>query len=76
MCTFYYALMHSFMCKTNKLSVFKMRKSLTISIRIDRWKFLNIKMQVTMKNNLAINILISLIILLVVDVLICYEARG
>ena len=33
-------------------------------------------MQVMMKNILAINILISLIILLVVDVLICCEAQG
>ncbi len=33
-------------------------------------------MQVMMKNILAINILISLIIILVVDVLICCEARG
>jgi hypothetical protein len=33
-------------------------------------------MQVIMKNILAINILISLIILLVVDVLICCEAQG
>lgn len=76
MCTFFSALMHSFMCNTNKLYVLTMRKSLTISIRIDRWEFLNIKMQVTMKNIIAINILISLIILLVVDVLICCEARG
>ncbi len=29
-----------------------------------------------MKNNSAVNNLISLIILLVVDVLICYEAKG
>ena len=33
-------------------------------------------MKVIMKNILAINILISLIILLVVDVLICCEAQG
>jgi len=33
-------------------------------------------MQGIMKNFIAINNLISLIILLVVDVLVCYEAKG